>query len=105
FLGQPPATNFSTLSLHGALPMSGVAVGDGPRSGVDERGHPGVGERPPHRVQLLDARVVPADLEVDLEEPGPRVDRPDHVFLHAGDRKSTRLNSSHVKISYAVFCL
>src|SRR5690606_41991226 len=23
----------------------------------------------------------------------------------AGDRKSTRLNSSHVKISYAVFCL
>src|SRR5690606_40015463 len=27
-------------------------------------------------------------------------------FNHApGDRKSTRLNSSHVKISYAVFCL
>src|SRR5690606_42096785 len=24
---------------------------------------------------------------------------------HAQDRKSTRLNSSHVKISYAVFCL
>src|SRR5690606_32885179 len=24
---------------------------------------------------------------------------------HEGDRKSTRLNSSHVKISYAVFCL
>src|SRR5690349_22157015 len=24
---------------------------------------------------------------------------------HAGDRKSTRLNSSHVEISYAVFCL
>src|SRR5690606_40011664 len=23
---------------------------------------------------------------------------------HRGDRKSTRLNSSHVKISYAVFC-
>src|SRR5690606_41249220 len=31
-----------------------------------------------------------------------------HLFraLHEpGDRKSTRLNSSHVKISYAVFCL
>src|SRR5690606_41671903 len=27
-----------------------------------------------------------------------------HVHL-VGDRKSTRLNSSHVKISYAVFCL
>src|SRR5690606_41582907 len=25
--------------------------------------------------------------------------------LRAADRKSTRLNSSHVKISYAVFCL
>src|SRR5690554_7422262 len=24
---------------------------------------------------------------------------------HARDRKSTRLNSSHVRISYAVFCL
>src|SRR5699024_12774826 len=29
------------------------------------------------------------------------------VFVHRGeqDRKSTRLNSSHVSISYAVFCL
>src|SRR5690606_39760601 len=26
-------------------------------------------------------------------------------FLLKADRKSTRLNSSHVKISYAVFCL
>src|SRR5690606_40679409 len=25
--------------------------------------------------------------------------------VNIGDRKSTRLNSSHVKISYAVFCL
>src|SRR5690606_41336291 len=31
----------------------------------------------------------------------------EHVGVngHAQDRKSTRLNSSHVKISYAVFCL
>src|SRR5438067_12613408 len=29
--------------------------------------------------------------------------QPDDVLL--GDRKSTRLNSSHVSISYAVFCL
>src|SRR5256885_4948237 len=27
------------------------------------------------------------------------------VFLSAEDRKSTRLNSSHLVISYAVFCL
>src|SRR5690606_39820944 len=33
---------------------------------------------------------------------GPAGGRPDAV---AEDRKSTRLNSSHVKISYAVFCL
>src|SRR5207249_3364790 len=28
-----------------------------------------------------------------------------HAFLIFQDRKSTRLNSSHVSISYAVFCL
>src|SRR5690625_6032229 len=27
------------------------------------------------------------------------------IGIDAGDRKSTRLNSSHVAISYAVFCL
>src|SRR3712207_8669286 len=27
------------------------------------------------------------------------------LYLLAGDRKSTRLNSSHANISYAVFCL
>src|SRR5262245_65165161 len=27
------------------------------------------------------------------------------VFPHGADRKSTRLNSSHLGISYAVFCL
>src|SRR5690606_41941782 len=36
-------------------------------------------------------------------------DTRDHLglggILDAEDRKSTRLNSSHVKISYAVFCL
>src|SRR5207302_7914940 len=29
----------------------------------------------------------------------------ENEVILAGDRKSTRLNSSHVKISYAVFCL
>src|SRR5699024_11738843 len=28
-----------------------------------------------------------------------------HIAILRGDRKSTRLNSSHVSISYAVFCL
>src|SRR5207249_9277423 len=37
---------------------------------------------------------------------GHAIDTRDHGFLHGNrDRKSTRLNSSHVSISYAVFCL
>src|SRR5207249_7737733 len=40
----------------------------------------------------------PCGLE-GLTEPG------EHPTEHAQDRKSTRLNSSHVSISYAVFCL
>src|SRR5690606_41773894 len=39
----------------------------------------------------------------------PRIERPGRVMaldaMTRRDRKSTRLNSSHVKISYAVFCL
>src|SRR5690606_41646151 len=48
--------------------------------------------------------------EVDAGEAGPvgvlepLLVAPD-AAEHRGDRKSTRLNSSHVKISYAVFCL
>src|SRR5690606_40754339 len=37
--------------------------------------------------------------EPDLARPARQGEGP------VGDRKSTRLNSSHVKISYAVFCL
>src|SRR5690606_39586850 len=44
------------------------------------------------------AKGVPADLVQFLN--GDTEDD-----LNAQDRKSTRLNSSHVKISYAVFCL
>src|SRR3712207_8667233 len=49
------------------------------------------------------------------EDPGPALGRgdglghvgaPHHVHRRGGeDRKSTRLNSSHANISYAVFCL
>src|SRR5688572_31031104 len=42
-----------------------------------------------------------------LAEPHPLVEllRQAHGALAAEDRKSTRLNSSHSQISYAVFCL
>src|SRR5690606_39765298 len=36
---------------------------------------------------------------------GARATAPLPGFVDEEDRKSTRLNSSHVKISYAVFCL
>src|SRR5438874_6315195 len=45
----------------------------------------------------------------DAPEPRRRFSRVskgyDQVPSTGGDRKSTRLNSSHVEISYAVFCL
>src|SRR5690606_16910388 len=38
--------------------------------------------------------------------PGPTIKAAGRMIcMTGGDRKSTRLNSSHVKISYAVFCL
>src|SRR5579885_1287608 len=61
-----------------------------------DAGRPGgaaSGGRPPVIRQLLDRRSA---------------HEPDGLHMHVragGDRKSTRLNSSHVSISYAVFCL
>src|SRR5690606_2882682 len=43
--------------------------------------------------------------EAQAAEAGIEVETHSHGFAGVGrDRKSTRLNSSHVKISYAVFC-
>src|SRR5690349_22657607 len=39
------------------------------------------------------------------EAEGPPGLRSDESLRDSADRKSTRLNSSHVEISYAVFCL
>src|SRR2546430_17327678 len=39
------------------------------------------------------------------DAPGPLVDDPEADVVFLIDRKSTRLNSSHSQISYAVFCL
>src|SRR5690606_39758197 len=40
-----------------------------------------------------------------LSRPANRINIGEVIIAVEGDRKSTRLNSSHVKISYAVFCL
>src|SRR3989442_6334998 len=50
-----------------------------------------------HRLGALDRVRIVARHQHDF--PAPALAR------HLEDRKSTRLNSSHVRISYAVFCL
>src|SRR2546430_12133176 len=49
------------------------------------------------------AAIVVVELHVRHSRSGPRWGADCHNFK--GDRKSTRLNSSHSQISYAVFCL
>src|SRR5256885_9566785 len=49
------------------------------------------------------AEARPTRLTVDLDS-GFSLNRVESTF-HKIDRKSTRLNSSHLVISYAVFCL
>src|SRR5437762_7706964 len=72
FFNDPATTEIYTLSLHDALPIYDVGIGEHDR---------------PH--ELGEAPIRPGG--------GPLGASP--------DRKSTRLNSSHRCISYAVFCL
>src|SRR3712207_8819883 len=55
-----------------------------------------VGAHLPRRRREVLRRVLGVDAALDRVAPN------DHVLQ---DRKSTRLNSSHANISYAVFCL
>src|SRR5690625_7058020 len=58
------------------------------------------------RGSLRWARHVPAHLARPRPFPAHPEPRPFRELARSqGDRKSTRLNSSHVAISYAVFCL
>src|SRR5436309_12024261 len=60
------------------------------------------------RSERLDvpAKGRPAPEAVAPREVSPRIGNTDaDARRDLADRKSTRLNSSHVKISYAVFCL
>src|SRR5207302_7366823 len=80
------------------------------RLGVDPRALrrlPVPFQRVPHRAPVLRGRFHHHFLDLTLDQ--PRGEQPELARARAEspalDRKSTRLNSSHVKISYAVFCL
>src|SRR5690606_40513002 len=98
-LSAPAAVDI--ISLHDALPISAHAVVSGEA------------EVPYDLTQLRAVNATLDHIRKKYVEP-ERVD-PRQMFLGAldmiqltvpqVDRKSTRLNSSHVKISYAVFCL
>src|SRR3712207_7980152 len=55
-----------------------------------------------HPREPAPATVQPHETDLDL---GEFPDAPRNLDGHRQDRKSTRLNSSHANISYAVFCL
>src|SRR2546428_8805380 len=91
FFNDTATTEIYTLSLHDALPISPPSPRERPR----------VARRPGGR-WLGAAMFLPAILYVVAIIGVPFL----MAFLYAvGDRKSTRLNSSHDQISYAVFCL
>src|SRR5437870_8077669 len=73
--------------------------------GHDEGGAGRVPARIPLRADFADAEVQARVQRVQKAGfPDARLTR-EHRLPPAQDRKSTRLNSSHVAISYAVFCL
>src|SRR5438045_4372171 len=56
-----------------------------------------------HRYRLTDRRA--ANFVTGVTEYSVSADGRKLLYRTGGDRKSTRLNSSHLGISYAVFCL
>src|SRR5688572_31466618 len=56
------------------------------------------------RLELREVEVAPVS-PVVAEDVEPEVEERAGAGIAVEDRKSTRLNSSHSQISYAVFCL
>src|SRR3712207_9043362 len=85
FFNDTPTTEIYTLSLHDALPISAGRPWGSVADSITL-----LGRRPdPIMIRGNDTAVIRGCIQ-------PRRTR---------DRKSTRLNSSHANISYAVFCL
>src|SRR5258705_6124303 len=91
FFNDTATTEIYTLSLHDALPISPQRGGRGKGKPGREAYQPGGADRS-HRQR---PRGGGGRLERSIRTP----------WLIRLDRKSTRLNSSHLGISYAVFCL
>src|SRR5256885_7262554 len=98
FFNDTATTEIYTLSLHDALPIYQHAAQRRGRRGVEAAAHRAMlrdmvvdDARDPHVAELAEQRAQQRFLEP--------------VVLVERDRKSTRLNSSHLVISYAVFCL
>src|SRR5438132_5494913 len=59
-------------------------------------------------LEVLEDRTLPSSLQITagtLTFMGTNIEQNNLSVSVSGDRKSTRLNSSHTVISYAVFCL
>src|SRR5690606_41265714 len=104
YLSAAPATSsFCILSLRDALPISDEAGAMDTRfrindllvrlNGLDLNGE---------FVDIREINLNGSDSRVFFGQTEKTVQTADTA---SGDRKSTRLNSSHVKSSYAVFCL
>src|SRR5207248_11536423 len=102
YLTHPATTMFSTLSLHDALPIY-----------VHPRYHRRFQQSVMTALETLE-RGSPDELVLSVLDRRREAVRPGSKSLHGlagyelaeiADRKSTRLNSSHRTISYAVFCL
>src|SRR3712207_9335001 len=91
FFNDTATTEIYTLSLHDALPISAGELADGLH----------LLRRAYAAFHLADLVLGPLAADLGLRA-GQR-----HGEVHrlGEDRKSTRLNSSHANISYAVFCL
>src|SRR3989442_3597860 len=75
-----------------------TGVGEQPRALADDHGADEQGD-------LVDKLVLEQPADQSAAAVHLQLTLPLGFQLADGDRKSTRLNSSHVRISYAVFCL
>src|SRR3712207_9165891 len=105
FFNDTATTEIYTLSLHDALPIFGSGL-SGVLYVLDE---PSIGLHQRDNDRLLVTLQRLRDLGntvLVVEHDEDAIRHADHVIdMGPGDRKSTRLNSSHANISYAVFCL